>query len=133
MGDSTGMNKYNRYTESILFEYDLAPSASGTMTHTMHKNGTVKGLKYYLDPSCDDNVHVDLFIKKRLGVVQNLFKFADGGMKQIHGTNYGQQIDLNLNIELVYSDQIVINMVSTSTLDCTIMAVVNVEYEGGQW
>lgn len=133
MGDSTGMNKYNRYTESILFEYDLAPGASGTMTHTMHKNGTIKELKYYLDPSMDDNVHVDLWIKKRLGGVGNLVKFASGGMQQIHGTNYGIQIDLNLNIELVYADQIIINMTSTSALDCTIMCVLNVEYEGGQW
>lgn len=123
----------NGYTESVLFQYDLQPGLSNTMNYTMQKNGTIKNLKYYLDPSSDDNCHVNILVKKRLGAVQSLIQFPNNGNQLIRGTNYAMQVDLNVNIEMVYADQIIIDMVSTSALDSTIMCVLNIEYEGGQW
>jgi hypothetical protein len=121
----------DKYTESILFEYDLFPSASGQMIYNLEKNGIIKKVKYYLDSSCDDSINIDFLYKNRTGDVGSIIQFADGGNSLIKGTNNNQLLEFDCNIMLKRADQIIINMVSGSASDVTIMAIINVEYEGG--
>jgi hypothetical protein len=122
-----------KYQESVLFQYDLAPGASNQMIYTMQKNGIVKHVKYYLDSSANDPVHVQILWKSRLGATGSLIQFPTNGNQLIRGTNNSTELEIDCNILLVYADQIIIDMVSTSLLDCTIMAIVNIEYEGGMY
>ena len=99
----------------------------------MIKPGIVKHVKYYLDSSANDNVHVDILYKNRRGATASLINYPTNGNQLIKGTNNSTPLELDCNIQLEYADQIIINMVSTSLSDCTIMAIINVEFEGGMY
>jgi hypothetical protein len=127
------INQCNNYQDSILFQYDLAPGLSNQMTYTMLKNGVVKHVKYYLDSSANDPVHTQILYKTRLGQVASLINFPANGNQLIRGTNNSTELDLDCNILLVRGDMVILDMVSTSLLDVTIMAIINIEYEGGMY
>lgn len=133
MKESINVNQINNYSDSILFQYDLAPGASNTMNFKMIKAGIVKHVKYFLDSSADDNVHVDILYQNRRGATASLINYPTNGNQLIRGTNNSTALDLDCNIQLEYADKIIINMNSTSLMDCTIMAIINVEYNGGMY
>lgn len=121
-------NCCDKYIESIFFQVDLFPSASQTMSYTLPKDGKLKGIKYYLDQSCDDNVSVYLEQIKRNGSEDDLLVYTVGGNNLIKGTLNNSLLELNTNIKLLRGDVIRIRAVSTSLLDCTIMAIFNIEF-----
>jgi hypothetical protein len=127
------LNECNNYQDSILFQYDLAPGLSNQMSYTMLNNGTVKHVKYFLDSSANDPVHTQILYKNRTGATSSLINYPSNGNQLIRGTNNSTVLELDCNILLVRGDQIIIDMVSASALDCTIMAIINVEYQGGMY
>jgi len=129
------MDCCEKYIESVLFQYDLFPMTNAKIYFDSYRNGKIKKVKYFLDSSGGDSVHVDYNLITKRGYSQSIIKFAEGGIlggnRTIKGTFNSTVLEFETNMLIKNDDKIELNMINGSANDVTIMAVVDIEYMEG--
>jgi hypothetical protein len=121
-------NCCKEYKESIFFQVDLFPNATQLMSYKVVRDCRIELVTYYLDDSMNANVSVFLTYTDRNGISKPLVTYPINGNNSIIGTNNNSVLYLNSDKDLEYGDSIIVNAVSTSSLDCTVMCIVNINY-----
>jgi hypothetical protein len=121
-------NSVKEYKESIMYQMDLLPNATQSMTYKCTKDCHVEHVTYYLDDSMNSNVSVFITYTDRNGNGFPLVTYPQNGNNHVTGTNNNTVLEINTDTDLNYGDSIIVNAVSTSSNDVTIMCIVNINY-----
>jgi hypothetical protein len=112
-----------------MFQIDLAPNTNQIMSYKCVKDCHVEQVTYYLDDSMNSNVSVYLQYSDRNNNNFPLVTYPKNGNAFITGTNNNSVLVINTDKDLKYGDSIIVNAQSTSSQDCTIMCIININYD----